>query len=108
VSAIVFLVAFLVVSLLGALVLWLRDRGPRSMEAHMKAFERELHALSPDAPLEPTRRRRPDRPDNPDRPAGRPGAPGARRSAAKPKPPAPRSSPARRPPRPRPGNARPG
>ena len=57
-SAIVFLVAFLVVSLLGALVLWLRDRGPRSMEAHMKAFERELHALSPDAPIEQPRKQR--------------------------------------------------
>ncbi|MGH9224316.1 MAG: hypothetical protein ACRD2W_11175 [Acidimicrobiales bacterium] len=59
-SAIVFLVAFLVLSLLGAFVLWVRDRGPRSMEAHMKAFERELHALSPDAPIEEPRKRRPD------------------------------------------------
>ena len=68
-NAIVFLIAFLVLSLLGAFVLWIRDRAPRSMEAHMKAFERELHALSPDAPLEEPRRRRPP-PAAPPRPRG--------------------------------------
>ena len=62
-SPVVFLLAFLVLSLLGALVLWVRDgrRTPRSMEAHMKAFERELDALSPDTPhgdRQATRRRR--------------------------------------------------
>ena len=71
-SALVFLVAFLVLSLLGALVLWLRDRGPRSMEAHMKAFERELHALSPEAPIEQPRKRRPDRPAPRPRPGNNP------------------------------------
>jgi hypothetical protein len=58
VSPVVFLVAFVVLSLLGALVLWWRDRAPRSMEAHMKAFERELDALSPDTPIGPPPRRR--------------------------------------------------
>ena len=58
-SPLVFLVAVVVLSMLGGLVLWLRDRTPRSMEAHMKAFERELQALSPETPLEPDRRRRP-------------------------------------------------
>ena len=59
-SPVVFLVAFLVLSLVGAFVLWLRERSPRSMEAHMKAFERELDALSPQTPIGPsTRRRRP-------------------------------------------------
>ncbi len=51
-SPLVFLVAFVVLSMVGGLVLWLRDRAPRSMEAHMKAFERELQALSPEAPLD--------------------------------------------------------
>ena len=57
-SPVIFLVAFVVVSMLGALVLWLRDRTPRSMDAHMKAFERELDALSPQAPIGSTVRRR--------------------------------------------------
>ena len=64
-TAIVFLVGFLVLSLIGAFVLWMRDRKPRSMEAHMRAFERELHALSPDAPIEQPRRRRADPPSRP-------------------------------------------
>jgi len=29
-------------------VLWLRHRKPRSMEAHMQRFARELEALAPD------------------------------------------------------------
>jgi hypothetical protein len=57
VGSLVFLLAFLLLSLIGALLLWLRDRGPRSMEAHIREFERELHALSPEAPLDPPRRR---------------------------------------------------
>ena len=59
-SPVVFLIAFLVLSLLGALVLWIRDgrRTPRSMEAHMKAFERELDALSPNTPADGANRRR--------------------------------------------------
>lgn len=63
-SPVVFLVAFLVFSLVGAFVLWIRERAPRSMEAHMKAFERELDALSPQTPIGPSARRR--------RPASRP------------------------------------
>jgi hypothetical protein len=60
VSPVIFLVAFLVLSLLGAFFLWVRDRTPRSMEAQMKAFERELDALSPQTPIgPPARRRRP-------------------------------------------------
>ena len=52
-NSIVFLVAFLVLTLVGGLVLWLRERGPRSMEAHMREFERELEALSPETPIQP-------------------------------------------------------
>jgi hypothetical protein len=69
-SPVVFLLAFVVLSLLGALALWWRDRGPRSMEAHMKAFERELDALSPDTPIGPPARRR--------RPSSRPRSEGRR------------------------------
>ena len=59
-NSVVFLVAFLVLTVIGAAVLWLRDRGPRSMDAHIRAFERELHALSPEAPIDdPYRTRRP-------------------------------------------------
>ena len=63
-SPLVFLVAVVVLSLLGGLALWLRDRAPRSMEAHMRAFERELQALSPETELDagPRKRRPADRP----------------------------------------------
>ncbi len=67
-NSIVFLVAFLVLTLIGGFVLWLRERGPRSMEAHMKEFERELQALSPEAPIDPDApRRRPPPPSPPAR-----------------------------------------
>ena len=49
-SAIVFLLAFVVLSLIGGFALWLRERGPRSMEAHIRDFERQREALSPGAP----------------------------------------------------------
>ncbi|MFP5317411.1 MAG: hypothetical protein ACLGI2_03855 [Acidimicrobiia bacterium] len=52
-NSILFLVAFLVLTLIGGLVLWLRERGPRSMEAHIREFERELEALSPETPIDP-------------------------------------------------------
>ncbi len=55
-SALVFLLAFVVLSLVGALMLWLRERGPRSMEAHMREFARQREALSP-GPAAPKHRR---------------------------------------------------
>ena len=55
-NALVFLLAFVVLSLLGGFALWLRERGPRSMEAHMRDFERQREALSP-GPVPPKRRR---------------------------------------------------
>ena len=54
-SAIVFLLVFVVLTMVGAFVLWLRERGPSSMEAHIRDFERQRQALSPTAP--PKRRR---------------------------------------------------
>ena len=44
----VYLGIAVVLSLLGCLILWLRHRKPRSMEAHMQRFARELEALAPD------------------------------------------------------------
>ena len=55
-SSVVFLLAVVVLSLLGGFVLWLRERSPQSMEAHMRAFERQLEALSPESWPEETRR----------------------------------------------------
>ena len=46
-SALVFLGIALAVSLVGFLVLWYRNRAPRSMDAHIRDFARELDALAP-------------------------------------------------------------
>jgi hypothetical protein len=63
VNALVFLGIAAALSGIGCLVLWLRSRQPRSMDAHIRDFARELDALAPD--------RAPDR-----RPPGPPGPPG--------------------------------
>ena len=44
----VYLGIAVLLTLLGSLILWLRHRKPRSMEAHMQRFARELEALAPD------------------------------------------------------------
>jgi hypothetical protein len=49
VSSLLFLGIALVVSLVGFLVLWLRHRPPRSIDAHIRDFARELEALAPDS-----------------------------------------------------------
>lgn len=60
-SALVFLLVFVVLSLIGGLVLWLRERSPTSMESHMRAFQKQRQALSPESWPEHARpRRRPD------------------------------------------------
>jgi len=56
VSSLVFLGIALVVSLIGCLLLWVRNRQPRSMDAHIRDFARELDALSPDGRGAPRRR----------------------------------------------------
>ena len=56
-SSVIFLLAMVVLTLVGGLVLWLRERGPRSMDAHIREFERERHALSPEFTPEQNRRR---------------------------------------------------
>jgi hypothetical protein len=63
-SSIVFLLVFVVFALVGGFMLWWRERGPRSMEAHMREFERHRQALSPGPPPPPPRR-------SPSRPPGR-------------------------------------
>jgi hypothetical protein len=69
VSPLVFLGIALVLSFVGVLVLWMRSRPPKSVDAHIRAFSRELEALAPDphafppkAPLDaPPMRTRPMR-----------------------------------------------
>ena len=43
-------------SLFGCGILWLRSRQPRSMDAHIREFARELDALAPGPPADRTRR----------------------------------------------------
>jgi hypothetical protein len=57
----VYLGIAVVLSLMGSLVLWLRHRKPRSMEAHMQRFARELEALAPDPNWNRRAGRRPQR-----------------------------------------------
>ncbi len=57
-NALVYLGIAVGVSLLGCLTLWLRSRQPRSMDAHIRDFARELDALAPGSPLEASARRR--------------------------------------------------
>jgi hypothetical protein len=56
VSSLLFLGIALVVSVLGCLVLWVRYRKPRSMDAHIRDFARELDALAPEPRGVPQRR----------------------------------------------------
>ncbi len=56
-TSVLFLMAMVAFTLVGGFVLWLRERSPSSMDAHIKAFERERDALSPDFTPEPMRRR---------------------------------------------------
>ena len=48
----------ILLSLVGSFVLWLRSRQPRSMEAGMREFARELQALAPQPPDYDERQRR--------------------------------------------------
>jgi hypothetical protein len=52
VSALVFLGLAAGLSAVGCLILWLRSRQPRSMDAHIRDFARELDALAPGSPLD--------------------------------------------------------
>ena len=54
-SNLAYLGSAVIISLVGCLLLWLRNRKPQSMEAHMEAFARELRALAPEAEARPRR-----------------------------------------------------
>jgi hypothetical protein len=56
VSALVFLLIVIVVSVVGSLILWLQHRSPNTLESGIDAFQREMEALAP-----------PDEGDNDDR-----------------------------------------
>jgi hypothetical protein len=63
-NALIFLGIAVVLSAAGCLVLWFRSRQPRSMDAHIRDFAKELDALAPGSPLDqrgqrPTRRQDP-------------------------------------------------
>jgi hypothetical protein len=52
-----FLLIVVVISGLGALVLWLRNRSSASLDQGVEEFQREMRALSPDKPDDDRRRR---------------------------------------------------
>ena len=52
-SALLFLGIAFLLSMIGFLVLWIRNRPPRSVDAHIRAFARELEALAPEPPSAP-------------------------------------------------------
>ncbi len=56
-NALIFLGIAVILSAAGCLVLWLRSRQPRSMDAHIRDFARELDALAPGSPPDRTRPR---------------------------------------------------
>ncbi len=47
-SNLLYLLIAVVLSLLGSLVLWARNRQPKSMEAGIQRFAKELRALAPE------------------------------------------------------------
>ncbi|HEX2024455.1 MAG TPA: hypothetical protein VHF00_07090, partial [Acidimicrobiales bacterium] len=65
-NALIFLGIAVVLSAAGCLVLWFRSRQPRSMDAHIRDFARELDALAPGSPLDRNRPRPTRREDPPD------------------------------------------
>jgi len=55
-SNLLYLALAVVLSAVGVLVLWFRTRRPRSMNAHIEEFARELEALAPEPePRRPSR-----------------------------------------------------
>ncbi len=54
-SALLFLGIAFVLSMIGFLVLWIKNRPPKSVDAHIRAFARELEALAPEPPSPPSR-----------------------------------------------------
>ena len=54
-SALVFLLIVIVVSVVGSLIVWLQHRSPTTLESGIEAFQKEMEALAP--PDEPRRDR---------------------------------------------------
>ncbi len=52
-----FLFIVVIVSVLGTLVLWMRNRGSTSLDHGVEEFQREMRALSPDKSDDDRRRR---------------------------------------------------
>ena len=48
VSNLIYLLVAVLLSIIGSLILWYRHRRPRSMEAGIDEFNRELKALAPE------------------------------------------------------------
>lgn len=71
-NALIFLGIAVFLSLVGCLALWFRSRQPRSMDAHIRDFARELEALAPGSPLDRRGRaqRPPPRPPDEERRSG--------------------------------------
>ena len=55
-TAVVFLLIAVVISVVGSTVLYLRSRPPSSLEAGIDSFRREMQALAPRDAQEPQRR----------------------------------------------------
>ena len=53
-SALVFLLIVIVVSVVGSLIVWMQHRSPTTLESGIEAFQKEMEALAP--PDEPPRR----------------------------------------------------
>ena len=66
-NALIFLGVAVILSAAGCLVLWFRSRQPRSMDAHIRDFARELDALAPGSPAD-RNRPRPGRGEHPPQP----------------------------------------
>ena len=49
-SALLYLGVAIAISIVGILVLWYRNRKPRSLESGIEEFQRELRALAPQPP----------------------------------------------------------
>lgn len=79
-NALVFLGIAAVLSAAGCLVLWLRMRQPRSMDAHIRDFARELDALAPGSSIDRRMRSRPTQPERPVDPGTEQPPDGERRS----------------------------
>ena len=59
-SNLLYLLAAVLLSAAGCVVIWLRHRKPSGLEAGIEEFSRELRALAPDEPQRSQRGREPE------------------------------------------------